>query len=100
MAIQIRRIQADDWALARQLRLSALSDAPDAFAATLVEEQTMPDALWQARARGNAEGIATAGFFALRDGRECGLAVGVWHEDDVPFVELNAMWVAPNARRE
>ena len=94
----VRRIRAEDWALARVLRLAALADAPDAFAATHAQELALPDAAWQARARSNAEGKATAGFFALEDGVECGLAVGVWQASAPATVELNGLWVAASAR--
>src|SRR5688572_32748793 len=99
MSTGVRRIRYDDWALARTLRLEALGDAPDAFAATFEAESAMSDAKWQERARSNAQGVATCGFFALVDGAECGLAVGVWTMAEPPTVELSALWVAPNARR-
>jgi GNAT superfamily N-acetyltransferase len=91
----IRGIAEQDWARARALRLRALADAPAAFAATLEEERAFGDAEWQARARSNAEGKASAGFFAVVDGVEVGLAVGVRQAQSV---ELNALWIAPEAR--
>ena len=96
MGATIRRIVEADWPRARELRLRALQDTPDAFAATYAEELAMSDAQWQARARSNAAGRDTAGFFALDGEREIGVAVGV---RKLPAVELNAMWVAPEARR-
>jgi putative acetyltransferase len=99
MSTGIRRIRHEDWALTRQLRLAALGDAPDAFAATLEDESAMPEAKWRERARSNAEGIATCGFLSLVDGAECGLVVGMWSAEEPPTVELNALWVAPHARR-
>ncbi|HKP58741.1 MAG TPA: GNAT family N-acetyltransferase [Polyangiales bacterium] len=94
--MRVRRIAEIDWELARALRLRALQESPDAFAATYAEEHGMADALWQARARSNAAGIDTAGFLAVEGEREVGLAVGV---RKASAVELNAMWVAPEARR-
>lgn len=91
----MRRIREEDWALARALRLRALADDPDAFAATLAEERARSDEAWKARARSNAEGDVTAGFFALRDGVEVGMIVGVRTGQEI---ELNALWVAPEAR--
>lgn len=99
MSTGVRRIRDEDWALARTLRLQALRDEPDAFAATFEGESAMPEAKWRERARSNAEAVATCGFFSLVDGAECGLAVGVWSADEPPTVELNALWIAPHARR-
>jgi ribosomal protein S18 acetylase RimI-like enzyme len=99
MTVGVRRITAEDWALARAIRLRALANAPDAFARTFDEELAMPDARWQERALANEEGLSSAGFFAVCEDVECGLAVGVWCAGDPPIVELNALWVAPEARR-
>jgi ribosomal protein S18 acetylase RimI-like enzyme len=99
MPVSVRRIEAEDWALARALRLRALADAPDAFARTLDEELAMPEARWRERAQANELGVSSAGFFALYAGGACGLAVGVWCAGETPSVELNALWVAPEARR-
>jgi GNAT superfamily N-acetyltransferase len=99
MRVGVRRITAEDWALARAIRLRALANAPDAFARTFDEELAMPDARWQERALANEEGVSSAGFFALYEEVECGLAVGVWRPDETPTVDLNALWVAPEARR-
>ena len=92
----IRRVREADWAVARTLRLRALLDSPEAFASTWAEENALADAQWQSRARSNAEGRVTAGFFALLADMEVGLAVGVRRDQ---AVELNALWVAPEARR-
>ena len=99
MTVGVRRITAEDWALARALRLRSLANAPDAFARTFDEELAMPDARWQERALANEQGLSSAGFFALHEATECGLAVGAWCAGETPSVELNALWVAPEARR-
>jgi ribosomal protein S18 acetylase RimI-like enzyme len=98
MTVAIRRIQEHDWALAKALRLRALAEAPDAFAATLADEQAMDDGRWRARAQSNAEGRSTIGYLALCDGIEVGLAVGVRPASEPEIVELNALWVAPEVR--
>ena len=98
LSFELRRITADDWELAKCVRLAALADAPDAFARTLAEELAFPEALWRERAAGNAEGVASVGFFAMRAGVPCGMAVGVRAPLTGP-VELNALWVAGNVRR-
>jgi GNAT superfamily N-acetyltransferase len=83
----------------RRLRLDSLADAPDAFAATFQAESAMPEARWEERLRSNIEGVATASFLAETERGPCGLAVGVWLGGKPPTVALNALWVAPEARR-
>jgi ribosomal protein S18 acetylase RimI-like enzyme len=92
-------MRASDWEIARQLRLTALADTPDAFAATLEEESAMPEACWKDRAQSNAEGRESVGFFAVDGGSECGLAIGIWVGGEPPTAQLNALWIAPGARR-
>jgi ribosomal protein S18 acetylase RimI-like enzyme len=93
--VEIRRIEERDWKLARALRLRALAEDANAFASTLAEEDAFGDAIWIARAKSNAEGVATSGMFAIVDGAAAGMAIGVRKPN---AVELNALWVAPEAR--
>ena len=96
--IAVRCVSADDLALSKRLRLAALADAPDAFLSTFADESAMSDEEWQARLDANVAGAHTAGFFAVVDGVARGLVVGVRREDRPDTVNLNALWVAPDAR--
>ncbi|MET0384854.1 MAG: GNAT family N-acetyltransferase [Polyangiales bacterium] len=96
LVFEIRQVQAEDWELAKCVRLAALADAPDAFASTLAEELQLTEADWRARAANNAAAETSACFLALREGVPCGMAVGVLRADDAA---LNALWVAANVRR-
>jgi ribosomal protein S18 acetylase RimI-like enzyme len=100
MAILVRPIRAEDWALARAVRLRALAEAPDAFAATLDQEQKLSEDRWRERADDNARGERSACFLADDGGVVQGMAVGVWSEraEEGGVVELNALWVAPEVR--
>jgi len=95
--VELRRIQADDWELARCVRYASLADAPDAFASTLAEEIRLPETLWQQRAASHAEGRETIGYLALRDSVPCGLVLGMRGSE--AEVELKGLWVATNVRR-
>jgi ribosomal protein S18 acetylase RimI-like enzyme len=95
MGVSVRSITEQDWELSRALRLRALAEDPDAFASSLEKERGFADAQWQAWSRSNAERRATAGFYASLDGVEVGLIVGVRKPH---AVQLNALWVAPEAR--
>jgi ribosomal protein S18 acetylase RimI-like enzyme len=79
----------------REIRLAALADAPDAFAATLAGEAGQPEAEWRARIG------ALPWFLGFQDGQPAGLAAALpprpepgqgraWH--------LVSMWVSPGAR--
>ena len=98
MAVQIRRIGADEWRELRDLRLRALQDAPDAFTATYEEESIHPDGHWTGWATGLAEGGSSFGMVAESERRWIGMAVGGPHRDFPGEAGLFAMWVDPSAR--
>ncbi|MFF3399148.1 GNAT family N-acetyltransferase [Streptomyces sp. NPDC002659] len=68
----IRPVRAEEWAKARELRLSALQDpaAPIAFLETYEQAVERPDGFWQDRTATAAEGVAAQQFIAeAPDGR-------------------------------
>ncbi|MFD3652223.1 GNAT family N-acetyltransferase [Streptomyces sp. NPDC058620] len=64
----IRAVRAEDWPLAKELRLAALQDpmAPVAFLETYEDAVARPDAFWQQRTDDAAEGVAVRQFIAER----------------------------------
>jgi GNAT superfamily N-acetyltransferase len=98
---EIRRLEPDEWATLRQVRLTSLADAPDAFSSTLDREQDFDEQLWRSRI------ASSAIFVAWLDGRPAGMAAGVPEQtaraagfgDAAPGVShLVSMWVSPQAR--
>ena len=90
MEYEIRRLQPDEWAVLRDVRVTALADEPSAFASTLDEESGFGEQRWR-------DWIARSVFFlAWADGRPAGIvggfpqADGGWH--------VISMWVSPQAR--
>ena len=94
-AIVVRTLTTADWAQLRAARLSALIEAPYAFASTLAREQEFTDETWRSRAGSGRT------FGAWRGETIVGLATGLpaeappraaapWH--------LVGMWVAPACR--
>jgi RimJ/RimL family protein N-acetyltransferase len=89
----IRRVEAEDWELLRDVRLRALSEDPDAFLATHAQESRFADSQWQARAvQSNGASFVVEGA----DGPE-GLVTGIVDADPA-IVFLVGMWVAPVLR--
>lgn len=98
MAVQVRRIRADEGTLLRDLRLAALRDAPFAFESSFETESHRPGEVWDADATARSEGPLSATFIAEWDGRVAGL-VGAYRSPEAPgTVELVSLWVEPAAR--
>jgi ribosomal protein S18 acetylase RimI-like enzyme len=93
LMVLVREITADDWELMRDVRLTALAEAPYAFGSTYAQEADFTEERWRGRI---SERSVT--FFAheeTADAAPAGLA-GVYVEDGEP--ELVSMWVRPSAR--
>ena len=93
----VTRLVPEQWAIYRQVRLAALTDAPYAFGSTLERELTFGDDLWQQRIS------RAATFLALLDGHPVGTATAIADDPDDEFAvpgawQLVGMWVAAGAR--
>lgn len=92
--IERRVVDENDWRLWRELRLSALADAPEAFRSSYAywsgpgdEEEN-----WRARLSGRPFNLVF-----LQDDNPAGM-VSATVVDGGEVVELHSMWVAPSAR--
>jgi GNAT superfamily N-acetyltransferase len=90
--VVVREVDPDEWDVMRDVRLTALQEAPYAFGSTYEREAPFTEEQW--RGRINARSVT---FFAyLPDTTEpVGLA-GVYVEAGVP--DVVSMWVRPSAR--
>lgn len=89
----------DDWERTRALRLAALADTPDAFAATLADERDQPERFWRARLERPDVCTLLAVITDTRGtARDAGLAVVAPTSDDATAAGLYSVWVAPEAR--
>jgi GNAT superfamily N-acetyltransferase len=95
-SVRTRRITRDEWERARELRLRALVDAPDAFGSTLDEERAQGEAEWIGWIEGWT-GSRNALFVAEDGERWVGMAVGS-RAGDEPDAHLYGMWVEPSRR--
>jgi GNAT superfamily N-acetyltransferase len=90
--VLVREITADDWELMRDVRLSALAEAPYAFGSTHAREVAFGEPQW--RGRINERSVSYLAQ-ARPDEEPAGLA-GVYVEDGV--ADLVSMWVRPGCR--
>jgi ribosomal protein S18 acetylase RimI-like enzyme len=101
--VEIRRVQAGEWAAYRQVRLAALAEAPYAFSSTLATEIGRPEQHWRDRI------AAWPQFIAWVGGEPAGIAAGFAEpaadEADASAGagrsgswQLVSMWVRPQAR--
>jgi GNAT superfamily N-acetyltransferase len=97
--VVIRRIRPEDSALARAIRLRALSTDRLSFGSTYEREVTRPDSFWQESARRHAESEGCAIFLAFLGDDAVGLVRGGKDETRPGVFFVHAMWVAPEARR-
>ena len=89
--LTVRTLDGDDWQAFRQIRLAALSDAPDAFASSLEEEQHYDEEFWRLRLARSSR------LLACLDEEPVGIvSVGQAQEENV--AELFGMWVVPEQR--
>jgi GNAT superfamily N-acetyltransferase len=93
----VRRIQPDEGDILAELRLSALLDAPSAFASTHALEASLTTDEWVGLAVRRASGCDEATFIAWDELRPTGL-VGACRSHDDNVVELVSMWISPESR--
>jgi ribosomal protein S18 acetylase RimI-like enzyme len=92
--ITVRPLSEDDWQDYRSVRLAALQESPEAFAATFDQEQGYDESLWRQRMQRSDR------LLAERDGASVGVvSVGrSKNEEDDGAGELFGLWVQPEAR--
>lgn len=97
--LMIRRLTPADWAVSRQVRLTALAEAPYAFMSTLAREEAFDEQVWRRR----LASPTAATFLAWVDGEPAGTATGKIDDPDDEFAfpgawQLVGMWVDPKVR--
>lgn len=89
---RIRRAESGDEPLLRQIRLEALSEAPEAFGSTLDRERARTWVDWE-------KWLSPSATFVLETANgPKGIAAGVPDSTDPAVVHLMAMWVHPALR--
>lgn len=91
--ITVRALGEEDWEDYRSVRLAALRESPEAFAATVEEEEGYDESLWRQRMQRSARLVAE------RDGKAVGVvSVGTARAGEGTAGELFGLWVRPEAR--
>jgi ribosomal protein S18 acetylase RimI-like enzyme len=97
-AVQVRGLAAHEWPLYRALRLRALADAPDAFAATLAEAEARLDKDWAWQLNLAVSSGRDRPLMAFVGEAAAGMAWAKADAGDLLRVNLFQVWVAPEAR--
>jgi len=102
--VTVRALGEDDWEAFRAIRLAALTDAPDAFAASVDDEQGYDEDFWRLRLRRSvrlvAESVAESKSEAsAKAPRQLGVvSLGQGKDEERRIAEIFGLWVAPEAR--
>ena len=94
----VRRFEASEWHIYRELRLRALAESPDAFGSTLALEQVRTDEEWQARLSAGTSSPSDLPLLGMAGGEAAGLAWAKVDSSNPSAVNLFQMWVAPEHR--
>lgn len=91
MSFVIRHLVPEEWQIYRDVRLSALLDSPDAFAATYERDRRLTEREWRER-------TANAAWFVFDGDDAVGMAVLWPPQQPARHASLLSMWVAPQVR--
>jgi len=92
--VLVHEARMEEWRVLRDIRLTALRDAPDAFGSTYAEQAVFKEADWRRRI---ARGGTFFAFISEVNGTEpAGLVSGF--QETPGTVELISLWVRPRAR--
>lgn len=91
--ITVRPLTEEEWAEFRSVRLAALKESPEAFVASLEEEEQYDEDFWRLRMRRSARLLAEV------DDEPVGIvSVGDAGDDEETVAELFGLWVTPAKR--
>ena len=97
-ALSVRRFRAEEWVAYRDLRLRALTDAPDAFGSTFERESSWPEQHWADRLSTASDSRLQLLLVAEIGGEPVGLVLGFIDPAEPETAHVYQMWVAPHAR--
>jgi ribosomal protein S18 acetylase RimI-like enzyme len=100
MDIEIRKLQPDEWRLAKKLRLEALTNEPTAFSRSVAETEAMPEAKWRGRLEESLAEQTSYTLYALAAGEPVGTMTCYWEigEKVGHVANLAGVYVTPEYR--
>ena len=98
--LNVRMFHPHEWPLYRDLRLSALRDAPDAFGSTFAREEQYSDDEWLTRLTHGTSSAHERPLIAELNGIPAGLCWARIDTADPDSAHLYSVWVRPEARRK
>lgn len=97
--VTVRELGEEDWPEFRSIRLAALRDSPDAFVASVDDEERFEEDLWRLRMRRSTRLVAVRHEAESGDGQPVGVvSLGQGKDDEGRVAEIFGLWVAPAAR--
>jgi GNAT superfamily N-acetyltransferase len=96
--LDIRRLASTQWQLYKELRLSALKDAPQAFSTTHADAKARGDRAWARQVARSADGDDRATFVLLWNNKPSGLAAVYRERPGSSTGDVHQVWVAPALR--
>lgn len=98
--MRIRRLEAHEIALHRDIRLRALRDAPDSFGEAAAEAEQRPASYWEDLTRSVTEPGRHVMFLACDGEAVLGSTYGLRDLQDGDAGRVGGTWVAPPHRRQ
>jgi ribosomal protein S18 acetylase RimI-like enzyme len=101
--VRVRTLGEEDWQEFKAIRLAALRDSPDAFAANADDEEGLEEDFWRLRMRRSVRIVALRvegdGEAEVAGGRPVGVvSLGEGKDEEGRVAEIFGLWVAPDAR--
>lgn len=97
-AIEIVQLPVEEWQAYRALRLEALSEAPQAFGSTYLDQVDKLETFWQARLEAAARGEDSCLLFARMGERLVGMMGAFRETAGTDMAEIVSVYVSPSAR--
>jgi GNAT superfamily N-acetyltransferase len=97
--VLVRRLEAHEVELHRDLRLRALGDAPESFGETVAEAAARAPAYWEDLTRSVTEPGRHVMFLAWEGRDPVGSTYGLLDRDRIGAGRVGGMWVDPAWRR-
>ena len=97
--MRLRRLEAHEASLLRELRLGALRDAPTSFRDTYAEIAVHPSSYWDRLTRSVTEPGKNVAVLAYEEDKPIGLVFGLIDPLQSKVGRVGGMWVDPMWRR-